>query len=706
MSIICVTGGSGFIGKELVKRLSNTESSIRLLTRKNVPNTDRLEYYAGDLSDPKISLEAFLDGVDVIFHCAGEISDIAAMRALHVDGTSHLLSAVLAEIRRSKKSVHWVQLSSVGAYGPPQGRADEYRIIDEKSATHPNGEYEITKTLSDELVIKTAKITPLLSFTILRPSNVIGQTMTNQSLRALINAVKSRQFFYIGGKYPICNYIHVDDVVSALMLCGSDARANGEIFNLSNDCLLKDLIGSIELSFDLRSTKLCVPETPLRILVSIVSKFKKIPLTSDRIDALVKRTFYKSGHISRVLGFIPQHVIPEAVPQMFNLEGIASSRKKICIVATVPFALNIFMRPHIEMLSLQHDVTLIANCDVLEVSGLMGEHVNFVSLKVERKIFLWRDFQSLIALFKIFRNEKFDVVHSLMPKAGLLAMLSAAMAGVPIRIHIFTGQVWANKSGFSRNFLKVCDIIISRCSTNLLADSNSQKLFLAEQQISPLKKIKVLGEGSICGVDLNRFKPNLSIRLSLRAQLGIPRDEIVYLFIGRLNKDKGILDLAVAFKNLTNEDPNVHLLVVGPDEEGIYSRIAKMLFSCSAQLHCVGYSEKPEEYMACADILCLPSYREGFGSVVIEAAAVGLPAIVSDIYGLQDAVINYQTGILHQPKNIDEMTAAMRALGKNSRLRNKMAKLAKSRAEACFSTSTLVSEMRNYYISVLSGSYE
>lgn len=703
MSTLCVTGGSGFIGKALVERLSSTESCIRLLSRRDILNVGCLEYFHGDLSDPKTSFDAFLAGVDVIYHCAGEIVAIDAMRPLHVDGTTRLLNAALDEIKRRNKPIHWVQLSSVGAYGSPEGYVGNCRAIDESSEVRPCGEYEVTKTLSDELVIQAAKNNSLFTFTILRPSNVIGKNMTNQSLRSLIGAVRNRHFFYVGGKSAVANYIHVDDVVSALMLCGSDVRAKGEIFNLSNDCLLRDLIRSIETSLNLRFTKLCVPEIPLRILISIISNFVNIPLTSNRIDALVNKTYYPIGRISRVLGFTPQYAISELVPHMFNVGRQTSARKKICIVATVPYALKMFMRPHIERLAMEYDLTLIANCDILDVSGLMSENIRFISVKVNRKISIWQDFLSLIALFRIFRNEKFDVVHSLTPKAGLLAMFSAWMAGVPIRIHIFTGQVWANKFGFRRNLLKVCDVILSSCSTNLLADSNSQKLFLVEQKISPLEKIKVLGEGSVCGVDLIRFKPNLSIRLAFREQLDIPRDAIVYLFIGRLNEDKGILDLVVAFRSLANEDGNIHLLVVGPDEEGIYPLMIKMMAGCSSQLHCVGYSEKPEEYMACADILCLPSYREGFGTVVIEAGAVGLPAIASNIYGLQDAVINGQTGILHQPKNIDEITAAMRALGKDSVLRNKMGQLAKSRVQACFSTSALANEMRNYYMSLLGG---
>lgn len=388
---------------------------------------------------------------------------------------------------------------------------------------------------------------------------------------------------------------------------------------------------------------------------------------------------------------------------MFDLVESTPPRKKICIVATVPYALNVFMSPHIKMLSSQYDVTLITNAHLNEVLSLLGKNIKFIPLKIERKISLLKDFQSLVSLCRIFRNKKFDAVHSLTPKAGLVSMLAALVTGVPIRIHVFTGQVWVNKLGFVRAFLKFFDIIISFCSTNLLVDSNTQKRFLISQKISSLKKLKVLGEGSICGVDLSRFKPNALIRLSFRLKLGIPENAITYLFIGRLNRDKGILDLVAAFKILAKENVDVHLLVVGPDEEGLYPKIESMLAGCKTQLHCVGYTEKPEDYMACSDVLCLPSYREGFGSVVIEAAAVGLPAIVTNIYGLQDAVINGKTGILYQPKNVNDLSAAMKLLGKDSTLRFNMAELAKNRVQKYFSTFVLTNEMHHFYASLFRG---
>ncbi|MDP1523957.1 MAG: glycosyltransferase, partial [Methylotenera sp.] len=147
-----------------------------------------------------------------------------------------------------------------------------------------------------------------------------------------------------------------------------------------------------------------------------------------------------------------------------------NNRKKICIVATVPYALVMFMKPHIAMLAEQYDVTLIANGVEQDFSTLLNENVRFVPVNIARKISLWRDVVSLFQLYRIFRKEQFDVVHSLMPKTGLLAMFAAFFVGVPHRIHTFTGQVWANKEGLARWGLKTLDKLIAKCATDLLTD--------------------------------------------------------------------------------------------------------------------------------------------------------------------------------------------------------------------------------------------
>jgi len=372
-------------------------------------------------------------------------------------------------------------------------------------------------------------------------------------------------------------------------------------------------------------------------------------------------------------------------------------RTKICIISTVGSPLIVFMRPHIEMLSEYYDVTLIANTTQIEVSDLLGPNVRLIPLKIERKTSLFYDLIALISLYFIFRNEKFLSIHSLMPKAGLLAMVAGYLACIPCRIHTFTGQVWSNKSGFKRWGLRFWDKIIAWCSTCLLADSFSQKIFLIEESVVRSNKIDVLANGSICGVDLLRFKPNSLSKFDIRSQLAIPSDSLVYLFLGRLNKDKGILDLAVAFSRVAAKIPNIYLLIVGPDEEGLTLDLNKTLRCCHDRYRQVGFTSHPERYMAASDVFLLPSYREGFGSVVIEAAASHLPAIVSNIYGLVDAVENGKTGMLHPPGDINTIEKYMIEIFQNKSLRNEMARLACERAHEKFSKTIVVAEMLKFY---------
>ena len=360
------------------------------------------------------------------------------------------------------------------------------------------------------------------------------------------------------------------------------------------------------------------------------------------------------------------------------------------------------MKPHIVMLAQQYDVTLIANGMEQDVASMLGEHVRFIHVDIARKVSLWFDLVALFQLFCIFHKEHFDVVHSITPKAGLLGMLAAFSTGVSHRVHTFTGQVWANKKGMARWGLKAIDYIIAIFATRLLADSLSQRQFLITQHVVKKDKIVVLGNGSACGVDIKRFKPNLAMRRQVRSSLAIPDNAIVYLFLGRLNKDKGILDLAHAFSDLAGNLTDIHLLVVGPDEGGMDKALELILFKYKFLFHRIGYTNKPEDYMASADVICLPSYREGFGSAIIEAAAVGVPAVASNIYGLVDAVENGETGILHAPKNIQEISVALLTLAENNALRMRMSEQAMLRARELFDENIVVTAMVKYYQTLLS----
>lgn len=364
---------------------------------------------------------------------------------------------------------------------------------------------------------------------------------------------------------------------------------------------------------------------------------------------------------------------------------------RICFVLTIPFTLNAFVRPHLERLSRIYDITICVNMDDSEIAPVVPQQVRLVQLAIRREIALWSDLKTLLVLTRFFRHERFDLVYSLTPKGGLLGMLAARLANVPNRVHCFTGQVWATKSGLSRWFLKGMDRLLASCATRLLADSASQRQYLIEEGAVCSQKIEVLANGSVAGVDVKRFRPDEDARRRVRSRFGIVEGACCLLYVGRLKRDKGVADLIEAFNTLGSRFSNLHMLLVGPDEDGFDSLVRDL-----PRIHRAGYTQVVEEYMAAADVFCLPSYREGFGLVLIEAGAVGLPVVASRIYGITDAVVEGETGLLHQPGDIDDLTRKIEALIENALLRKKLGEAGRLRASGMFGADRVTAAMAEF----------
>lgn len=364
---------------------------------------------------------------------------------------------------------------------------------------------------------------------------------------------------------------------------------------------------------------------------------------------------------------------------------------KICFVLTIPFTLNAFLRPHLERLSKIYDITICVNMDDSAILPIVPRGVQLVQLDIVRPIALWADLKTLFTLTRFFRHEGFDLVLSMTPKGGLLAMIAAWLAGVQRRVHCFTGQVWTTRRGLLRQILKSMDRLIGLCATRLLTDSGSQRQYLIDQGVVGAGKIEVLANGSMAGVDVSRFHPNEGARRLVRSQLGIEQDTCCLLYVGRLTREKGIADLMAAFKRLGSNYPKLHLLLVGPDEEGFDS-----LLSDLSRVHRVGYTQVVEDYMAAADVFCLPSYREGFGLVLIEAGAVGLPVVASRIYGITDAVVEGETGLLHRPGDVADLASKLEALIKDAPLRRALGEAGRRRALEMFEAELVTVAMADF----------
>lgn len=365
-------------------------------------------------------------------------------------------------------------------------------------------------------------------------------------------------------------------------------------------------------------------------------------------------------------------------------------KRSLCFIATVEYSVDAFLYSHIKELSKLYKITIITNNK--DKNFLTGKikGITVIDIKFSRKINLFNDIICLIHLFSILFIKKFDIVTTITPKAGLLGCFAAFSTFVPIRIHCFTGQIWATKFGWKRSFFKIIDKFINFLTTYNIVDGKSQYDFLLSENIISKKTSFVFAEGSICGVDLLKFKPNKGARLLLRKKYDIPNSAFVFLFVGRLNNDKGINDLVSAFKKANLK--SAFLILIGPDEENICLKVKNI-----KNIITHDFTARPEDFMATSDLLCLPSYREGFGNVVIEAAATGIPSMVSNIYGLADFVVSKDTGFIHKVADINAMVRLFKMIYKNKILVKKLGENARAKVIKNFDSKLITKHWVNFY---------
>lgn len=314
-----VTGGRGFIGRALCRALVARGDEVVILSRKTGLFIPGVEVILGDVSDWGEELSSRLHDVDVVINCMGEVEAETKMYELHVNGARRLIDSFLGHSKKAKKTIHFVQLSSVGAYGMTS-RSNGRRItVNEQFVPYPVGQYEVSKTIADEMVVSCCSADPAMSYTILRPTNVVGQGMSNRSFHQLANMVRRRMFFYIDNSASVANYVHVEDVVRALVLCATDGRAKNKTYIVSNDCMLREVITAMAKHYQVRCPRLVIPAWLARLSVTFFSPIPKFPLTTGRVDALVSKVRYSNELIKTELGFTATFAIPDFVPSI--LEG-------------------------------------------------------------------------------------------------------------------------------------------------------------------------------------------------------------------------------------------------------------------------------------------------------------------------------------------------------------------------------------------------
>lgn len=357
---------------------------------------------------------------------------------------------------------------------------------------------------------------------------------------------------------------------------------------------------------------------------------------------------------------------------------------KLFRVSTIPLSLNVLLKGQLKYLNQHFEVTAISGDDhnLDEVKDREG--VKTYAIEMQRQISPFNDLISLIKLYRYFRKEKPDIVHSITPKAGLLSMVAAKLAGVPNRLHTFTGLIFPNKKGLTQIVLILMDKLLCICATKIYPEGLGVKRDLENFRITN-KSLEIIGNGNVNGIDIDYFSNNdieESTLVSLKNQLDITPKDFVLLFVGRLVKDKGINELISAFKmlkeTLKDEDfidkefvkDNIKLLLVGPLEEDLDPLDIETIKEINENndIMSVGFQSDVRHYFLISDLFVFPSFREGFPNVLLQAGAMGIPSLVTNINGSNEIIIDNYNGVIIQPKNSNELFLGMKQILTNFKL--------------------------------------
>lgn len=378
------------------------------------------------------------------------------------------------------------------------------------------------------------------------------------------------------------------------------------------------------------------------------------------------------------------------------------AKKKIAFVVAIAGTAQAFLKDHMSYLVKEYDVHLVANFKPEEKVEYEELGVTCHDAPIQRSIKLGADLKALFELRKLFKKEKFDSVHSVTPKAGLLTSIAGWMARVKKRVHIYTGQVWATRKGVMRAILKMMDRAIALFDTDILVDGEGQRQFLIKEGVLKESNSSVLANGSIAGVKLERFVISEETRQLERDKLGLKDEDVCFIFMGRLNHDKGIGELYEAFNKLIPDCPNAKLVLYGHDEEGYdpkaesYSNIKR-----GVNYFYPGHTSAPFASLQAGDVFVLPTWREGFGMSVLEAQGLALPAITSDAYGVVDATLEGQTALRCKVDDPEGLCRCMKVYYDNPEMRRQHGLAGRKRVEESFVGSKVSEAWVDFYHKLL-----
>lgn len=372
------------------------------------------------------------------------------------------------------------------------------------------------------------------------------------------------------------------------------------------------------------------------------------------------------------------------------------NKNKIIRSVTVPQSLDFCREVMIKMRAMGYDMVAVTSPgpELDELRDVDGFHC--VAVPMERHISIVRDLKSLIKMIRVFRKEKPQVVHSMTPKAGMICMVAAWLTHVPVRIHTFTGLVWPTATGMKRKLLMMTDWLTCACATHVIPEGQGVLNDLKNGGITK-KPMKVLGYGNVKGVDMERFSPARFVVTK------IP-DVFTFVFVGRIVSDKGINELVEAFVKLHDKHKNTRLVLVGNYEHNLdpVSDKTRQLIDTNDGIEVCGakYGDDLLQMYVDADCFVMPSYREGFPNTVLEAGAMGLPSIVTDINGSREIIENEKNGLIVPAKDANALYVAMERMLIDAAVRSTMKQNARQMIKSRFEKNFVQNCQIEFYKSI------